>query len=115
MAAKFLPRRAQFMRLQTDEQMTRPREPAHYRASSCDSLDTGREASRRDGGRVGPDPTPSLSIEAAISSRSRALSSRVAASIQPSICAGDLAPTMAPVTPGQARVHAIATAAVVVL
>src|SRR3954471_16602665 len=115
MAAKFLPRRAPFVGLQTDEQMTRRRERADYRASSCDSLDTGREASRADGGRVGPDPTPSLSIEAAISSRSRVLSSRVAASIQPSICAGDLAPTIAPVTPGQVRVHATAIAAIVVL
>src|SRR4051812_37297642 len=100
-AAKFLPPSAR--RLASD-----------YRASSCDSFAVVDADRGLDGGCVGPDPTPSRSIVAAISSRSPALSSRVAAPIQPSICAGDLAPTIAPVTPGHARVQATATAATVV-
>src|SRR5712671_2187337 len=67
-----------------------------------------------EGGRVGPDPTPSFSIDAAISSRSVGFRVSVAASIQPSTCDGDLLPTIAPVTAGHDSVHASATAATVV-
>jgi hypothetical protein len=50
----------------------------------------------------------------AISSRSSRVSSSVAAPIHPSTCSGERAPTIAPVTPGHARVQAIATALTVV-
>ena len=50
-----------------------------------------------------------------ISSRSEVVNSSDAAPIQPSTCCGDLAPTIAPETPGQANVHATATAEMVVL
>src|ERR1700687_227668 len=46
-----------------------------------------------------------------MSSRSCGVSTIEAAPIQPSTCAGLRAPTMAPVTPGQASVHAMAIAA----
>src|SRR5258706_4811399 len=72
----------------------------HFYSSARDSLDASRNSRDLDAGRVGPDPTPSLSIVAAISSRSPELRVSVAASIQPSTCDGDLAPTIAPVTPG---------------
>ncbi len=65
-------------------------------------------------GKAGPAPAPLLPTARAISSRSSRVSSRVAAPIHPSTCSGDRAPTMAPVTPGQARVQAIATAPTVV-
>src|SRR5439155_19414501 len=64
-------------------------------------------------GRTGPVPAPVRLIAPAISSRSASVSSRLAAPIQPSTCAGDRAPTIAPVTPGQASVQATAAAATV--
>src|SRR6266550_5572642 len=81
-----------------------------FYSSARDSLGASRNSRDLDAGRVGPDPTPSLSIVAAISSRSPELRMSVAASIHPSTCDGDLAPTIAPVTPGQVRVHATAMA-----
>ena len=65
-------------------------------------------------GCVGPAPAPVRAIAEAISSRSAGVSSRVVAGIQPSICAGERAPTIAAVTPGQASVQATATADTVV-
>ena len=58
----------------------------------------------------GPQPAPVCCVAVAISSRSDGASVSEAASIQPSTCAGVRAPTMAPVTPGHASVHAIASA-----
>src|SRR6266404_9426509 len=87
----------------------------YFYSSARDSLDASRNSRDLDAGRVGPDPTPSLSIVAANSSRSPEVRVSVAASIQPSTCAGDLAPTIAPVTPGHVRVHATATADTLVL
>jgi hypothetical protein len=66
-------------------------------------------------GVVGPVPAPVRTIAVAISSRSTAVNSRLAAAIQPFTCWGERAPTMAPVTPGQAITHASATADTVVL
>ena len=66
-------------------------------------------------GRVGPEPAPVRSIASAISSRSLLGNVSVAAPTQPSTCSADLAPTIAPVTPGHASVHAIATDDTVVL
>src|SRR2546425_1635891 len=67
-------------------------------------------ATRLATGRVGPVPPPVRAIAAAISSRSAAVSSSVAAPIQPSTCPAVRAPTIAPVTPGHASVHATAMA-----
>ncbi len=58
----------------------------------------------------GPEPAPVRSIAARISARSVGSSRREAAAIQPSTCSGLRAPTIAPVTPGQASVQATATA-----
>src|SRR5277367_7081890 len=63
-----------------------------------------------DAGREGPLPAPLRSIASAICSSSETVRDKLAASIQPLTCAGLLAPTIAPVTPGHARVHATATA-----
>ena len=60
-------------------------------------------------GLDGPVPAPVDLMARAISSRSAAVRSRLAASIQPSTCSGERAPTIAPVTPGQLSVQAIAT------
>src|SRR5271166_1235814 len=65
-------------------------------------------------GLTGPVPAPFRSIEVAIASMSEGVRDKVAASIQPSTCTGLRAPTIAPVTPGHASVHATATAAAVV-
>jgi len=54
-------------------------------------------------------------MASAMSSRSSAASASVAAPIQPSTCAAELAPTIAPVTPGHASVQAIAIDETVVL
>lgn len=77
-------------------------------------LPAQRRAATSTGGRAGPAPAPVRAMAAAISSKSAASSSSRAASIQPSTWAGVRAPTIAPLTPGQARVHATATAATVV-
>src|SRR5882724_8312974 len=53
---------------------------------------------------LGPVPALVSQIAAAISSRSRRVSSIAAAPIQPSTCFGVRAPTMAPLTPGHERV-----------
>src|SRR5579859_4668169 len=65
-------------------------------------------------GLAGPLPASSASIALAIFAMSSAESWSEAASIQPSTCCGLRAPTMAPVTPGHASVHATAAAATVV-
>ncbi len=83
------------------------------------------DASRAGGGRGdaaglsaprvrGADPAPVARAVAAISSRSTALDSSSAVPIQPSTCSGARAPTIAPLTPGQASVQATATEATVV-
>src|SRR5207302_6506326 len=74
----------------------------------------GRYATTRCAGRTGPDPARVLMIAAAISSTSAGVSSSVAAPIHPFTCSGVRAPTIAPVTPGQASVQATATADTVV-
>src|SRR5712692_5513496 len=61
-------------------------------------------------GRAGPLPAPVRSRAAATSSRSASVNSKSAAGSHPSICEGRRAPTIAPVTPGQASVQATATA-----
>src|SRR5262249_16673924 len=65
-------------------------------------------------GLLGPPPAPVRPIATASSAKSACDSSSRAASIQPSTCAGERAPTMAPVTSGQASVQATATDAVLV-
>jgi hypothetical protein len=62
-------------------------------------------------GCAGPLPAPVVAIAAAISRRSSGIRRSVAASSQPSTCAGLRAPTMAPVTAGHAKVHATVTSA----
>src|SRR3989449_7258831 len=64
-------------------------------------------------GRTGPVPAPVRLMAPAISSKSASVRVSAAAPIQPSTCAGDRAPTIAPLTPGQASVQATATAATV--
>ena len=66
-------------------------------------------------GRMGPLPAPVASIASAITARSLLSSASVDESIQPSTCAVLRASTIAPLTPGHARVQATATAATVVL
>ena len=61
-------------------------------------------------GREGPVPAPLLLTAAAISVRSLSSRTRSAAASQPSTCCGLRAPTIAPLTPGKARVQATATA-----
>src|ERR1700728_3231950 len=73
------------------------------------STPTSLDVEGSDQGRVGPAPSPDDSMAPEASSMSRSSSVSVAAAIQPSICSGSLAPTMAPVTPGNANVHAMAT------
>ena len=60
--------------------------------------------------RTGPAPAPVRSTARAISSKSFALSCTFAAATHASTCSGLRAPTIAPVTPGHASVHATATA-----
>jgi len=76
-------------------------------------LSSRRDDTRHDHTRTGPSPAPVCSIAIAIRSRSACVSRRSAAPIQPSTCAAFRAPTIAPVTPGHASVHATATATTV--
>ena len=62
-------------------------------------------------GGADPVPAPVARTAAAMSARSSSFSSRFAAGSQPSTCRGDLAPTMALVTPGNESVQAMAMAA----
>jgi hypothetical protein len=59
-------------------------------------------------GRTGPPPAFVRSMADAISTKSCCVSETEAAPIQPSTCSGVLAPTIAPVTAGHARSHAMA-------
>jgi hypothetical protein len=61
-------------------------------------------------GIVGAPPAPVRTMAPEISCKSAAVNSREAAPIQPSTCSRERPPTIAPVTPGQASVHATATA-----
>src|SRR3984893_1269736 len=61
-------------------------------------------------GWVGPTPACVRSTALAISSRSSGARVKLPAAIHPSTCSGDRAPTIAPLTPGQLKVQAIATA-----